>query len=313
MDLEMVFNELSLRTPATDIPTARKLMSDFIKTVLTATNQGVKKVIRTEYDLNNILLAPNYPLIRWRNDNEVQREERSFFRTLTSKAPFLIDITDLDIENSVNLSEFKHQGEQASGLGHAFLLDALAMSVKSEPRWDCSRLELAVRRLDENAGIIDEIVEIIHASSSNHVHENLVWIRNRIRTKVINGLDLWNRKEELFPSLIFCDDVGKQMQSIVPGNPMLRQIVKRLSELEVYCKSWKTGAFNADHLPCKVSPESETRLQQFEQELTFRCPDGVKRVFSLHVRMTPGAWRLHFSTESGPGKIIIGYIGLKIQ
>lgn len=312
MDLEIVFNELSLITPAADIPTARKLMSDFINTVRTATTQGVKRVIRTQSDLNNILLAPSYPLIRWRNDNEVQLEERSFFRALITKE-FLIDITDPDIENSINLSEFKYQGEQASGLGHAFLLDALAMSVKSEPRWDCSRLELEVTRLDENEDIVDEIVEVIHASNSNHVYENYVWIKNRIRTKVINGLDLWNRKEELFPSLEFCETVGKQMPSITAANPILRQVIKRLSELEDYCKDWKNGAFNYDNLPCKVSPESETRLQQLEKELTFQCPDGVKRVFSLHVRMTPGAWRLHFSTELGPGKIIIGYIGIKIQ
>lgn len=312
MDLEMVFNELSLRTPAADIPTARKLMSDFINTVRTATTQGIKRVIRTQSDLNNMLLAPSYPLIRWRNDNEVQLEERSFFRTLISKE-FLIDITDPDIENSINLSDFKHQGEQASGLGHAFLLDALAMSVKSEPKWDCSRLELEVTRLDENGDIVDEIVEVIHASSSNHVHENHVWIKNRIRTKIIDGLDLWNRKEELFPSLEFCEDVGKQMPSLATGNPILRQIIKRLSELEDYCNSCKIGTFNYDNLPCKVSPESETRLQQFENQLTLKCPDGVKRVFSLHVRMTPGAWRLHFSVELGPGKIIIGYIGPKIQ
>ncbi|MFB2917609.1 hypothetical protein [Aerosakkonema funiforme] len=312
MDLEIVFNELSLLTPAADIPTARKLMSDFINTVRTATTQGVKRVIRTQSDLNNMLLAPSYPLSRWRNDNEVQLEERSFFRTLITKE-FLIDITDPDIENSINLSDFKHQGEQASGLGHAFLLDALAMSVKSEPRWDCSRLELEVTRLDDNEHIVDEVVEVIHASSSNHIHENHVWIKNRIRTKIIDGLDLWNQKKELFPSLEFCEDVEKQMPSLASGNPTLQQIIKRLSELEDYCKSWKSGAFNYDNLPCKVSPESETRLQQFEQELTIKCPDGVKRVFSLHVRMTPGAWRLHFSVELGPGKIIIGYIGPKIQ
>lgn len=308
----MVFNELSLRTPAADIATARKLMSNFINTVRTATTQGVKRVIRTQSDLNNILLAPNYLLIRWRNDHEVQREERSFFRTLISKE-FLIDITDRDIENSVTLSEFKHQGEQAIGLGHASLLDALAISVKSELRWNCSRLELEVKRLDENVEIIDEIVEVIHASNSEHVHENSVWIKNRIRTNVTDGLSLWNRKEELFPSLEFCEDVEKQMPSLASGNPMLRQVVKRLSELEDYCKSWKTGAFNYDNLSYKISPESETRLRQFEKELTVKCPDGKRRVFSLHVRMTPGAWRLHFSVESGPGKIIIGYIGPKIQ
>jgi hypothetical protein len=53
-------------------------------------------------------------------------------------------------------------------------------------------------------------------------------------------------------------------------------------------------------------------LKQFQQELTFKCPDGINRTFSLHVRMTPGAWRLYFLIELGLGKIIIGYIGSKI-
>lgn len=94
---------------------------------------------------------------------------------------------------------------------------------------------------------------------------------------------------------------------------MLRQVLKRLFELEEYCKSWKNGAFDFDALPSKVTPESESRLKQFKDELTFECSDGKKRIFSLHVRMTPGAWRLHFCTELGPEKIIIGYIGPKIQ
>ncbi|EDX71170.1 hypothetical protein MC7420_2731 [Coleofasciculus chthonoplastes PCC 7420] len=49
-----------------------------------------------------------------------------------------------------------------------------------------------------------------------------------------------------------------------------------------------------------------------KNKLTFICPDGNERIFSLHVRMTPGAWRLHFSVDLEPGKIIIGYIGSKI-
>ena len=40
--------------------------------------------------------------------------------------------------------------------------------------------------------------------------------------------------------------------------------------------------------------------------------DGEKRLFSWHIRMTPGAWRLHFHPLK-PTKIIIGYIGVKIQ
>ena len=49
------------------------------------------------------------------------------------------------------------------------------------------------------------------------------------------------------------------------------------------------------------------------KELTIKCPDTKERLFSWHLRMTPGAWRLYFSEELGPGKIIIGYIGIKLK
>lgn len=65
-------------------------------------------------------------------------------------------------------------------------------------------------------------------------------------------------------------------------------------------------------LPSKTTPESDSRIQQFRQQLTIKCPDSKERLFSWHLRMTPGAWRLYFSEELGPGKIIIGYIGLKL-
>lgn len=94
---------------------------------------------------------------------------------------------------------------------------------------------------------------------------------------------------------------------------MLRQVLKRLFELEEYCKTWESGAFDFDALPSKVSPESESRLKELKDKLTFQCSDGKKRIFSLHARMTPGAWRIHFCTELGPGKIVIGYVGSKIQ
>lgn len=91
------------------------------------------------------------------------------------------------------------------------------------------------------------------------------------------------------------------------------KVIKKLFELDELSKNWTEGALDLDKLPSKVSPESESRLKQFKEQLNIKCPDGTKRIFSLHVRITPGAWRLHFCTEIGPEKIIIGYIGPKIQ
>lgn len=308
----MVLNELSLKTPVSDRYRARQLMSQLIGTLRQATASGVNRVLRTSDEIHCLELAPNYRISQWRNDPEVDREERRFFTTLATKAPFWTDVFE-KFKDEFDLSDIKHQGEIVRGIGFALVTDALPVSFNSEPRWDCCYLNLKVIRIDFNEEIIDETVIIVHASCRNHVQQHADWIENRIRTEVVNGEELWNQRKELFPSLEFCDDVSKQIQCLDNGKPMLRQVLKRLFELEEYCKTWKNGAFDFDALPSKVSPESESRLQEFKDELTFKCSDGKKRLFSLHARMTPGAWRLHFCTELGPGKIIIGYIGPKIQ
>ncbi|NEP55734.1 MAG: hypothetical protein F6K31_01695 [Symploca sp. SIO2G7] len=310
MDLEMVLNELSLKTPAADEQTAQQLMSELISTVRQATITGVRRVLRTADDINNIELAPGYPVARWRNDKAVDREERRFFRTLTTKAPFWTDVAEA-IKSDFNLSDVFHQGEEARGLCFALVGDVLPVSLNSDTRWDCSRLRLAVIRFEDEE-LIDEYLEIVHASRRNHVQEHTDWIKHRIQIIVSDGIELWNCRKELFPSLEFCDQVHQQLQSLKSGNPMLQQVRKRLDELENYCKTWTNGAFSSDSLR-NATPESESRLNRLKQKLTFRCPDGKERIFSLHMRLTPGAWRLHFSEKLGPGKIIIGYIGPKIQ
>jgi hypothetical protein len=312
MDLEMVLNELSLRTPAPDIPTARQWMTELIQTLRKASSSGVKRVVRTQDDINIIELAPGYPLAKWRNDPSVIREERSFFRLLTTKAPFWTDVV-AEIKNDFDLSEVLYQGEVASGLGFAFVSDSLAVSLCSEAIWNCSYLILDITQLDENDELIEEQVEIIHASRSEHIKEHNNWIQDRIRTSVRDGVDLWQRRDELFPHLEFCESVEAQICSLLAGYPMLTQVKKRLFELEEAAKSWTSGYFDLETIPTKTTPESDSRLDKFKNKLTIQCPDRQSRLFSLHLRMTPGAWRLYFFPLSeDTRKIIVGYVGQKL-
>ncbi|MEA5599368.1 hypothetical protein [Rivularia sp. UHCC 0363] len=312
MELEMVLNELSLKTPARDILTARKLMSELIGTLRQATTNGVKRILRTSDEIHSLELAPNYPIARWRNDPEVDREESRFFKTLVTKAPFWTDLFE-EFKDEFDLSEIRYQGEVVKGIGFALVIDGLPVSFNSETRWSNSYLSLEVSRIDDNEEIVSETVEIVHASCRNHLKEHNNWIKNRVRTEIYNGEELWNQREELFPSLEFCDDVYKQINCLDNGKPIFRQVIKKLFELEESSKKWVDGAFKLETLASKASVESQSRIRQFDSELTFKCSDGEKRFFSLHVRITPGAWRLHFCTELRPGKIIIGYIGSKIQ
>ncbi|NJK76472.1 MAG: hypothetical protein HC942_23860 [Microcoleus sp. SU_5_6] len=88
MDLEMVFNELSARTLAPDISTARQWMSELISTIREARSRGLK-VVRTNEDFHAMVLAENYPFSRWRNDREVNREERTFSENPCDEGSFI--------------------------------------------------------------------------------------------------------------------------------------------------------------------------------------------------------------------------------
>lgn len=313
MDLELVLNELSLQTPADSVDAAKQLMSELIDTAFKADEQGVNPVLRTHESFYSALIAPKYSIYDWLEDQSIDLEQRRFI-LLSSKFPFLKDIEDSQLEDKHLLSEFRFQEQLAQGLGIAYLLESLAISLNSEPQWNTTHIDLEAMWIDEDETEITETVSIIHASSPEHISQHIPWIQERLKTGVRDGFDLWKRRKNLFPSLSFCEMTKQQIQSLKAGDPILRQVVKRLFELESSCKQWKSGNFNLDSLPGKATPESQSRLQRLKSKLTIQCPDGKERLFSLHLPMTPGGWRLYFSTENlPPGNIIIGYIGSKIE
>lgn len=113
MAVEMVLNDLSLLSPVSDRGTARKLMTDLISVISTAKISGVK-ILRTQNNLYDLTLSPDYPIASWLNDGQVEQEERSFFlRQLDIRTPLLAEITDPTVQEEECLSDFRHQGEVA--------------------------------------------------------------------------------------------------------------------------------------------------------------------------------------------------------
>lgn len=312
MDLEMVLNELSLRPLAKDVYAARKRMAEFVQTMNMATIQGVRRMLRTPSDFNTEELAPDYPVMRWVNDKSVEPDLRNFYLKLATNAPFLVDVNDSSIQDSFGLSDFFWGEEQAIGLGVAFLLDALAVSLHSDPCWFDSYLQLKISQIGDDGELTDTFEEIPHASHSSHIREHIIWIQKRLRSNarsdVHEGLDIWSGKEQWFPHLYFCEKVREQCQGLYRGDPRLLPIMKRLYELEDYCSDWLDGSF--DHTKInKATPESAATLDLYGTERTFQCHDGEFRVFSWHIRLTPGAWRIHFYPLQDERKLIIGYVG----
>lgn len=323
MELDLVFNELSVKALAPDKEIAKQWMFQLIQTIRSFTAQGVKVNIRSQVSFYHIMLAPNYSISQW--CKEASEKERRFIKTLSKKTPLSQDLLNIDIqeiENNQGLLEFRYKDQVALGLGVASpaLLDTIAISFISNECWNLSLLEIQSLEYSEEEKEVIENLVVRHASFNIHVEDHVEWIQDKIQIDIADGTDIWDRREDLFPHLEFCENLAKQIQSLYYGTPILKQVEKKLFELENYCKTWTDGVFNADLLASKATPESQSRLDSLEEKLTFKCPDGKNRIFSWHLRMTgAGAWRLHFfpkleiSPKLGTGKIIIGYIGEKIQ
>lgn len=189
MPLEIVLNDISLPTPVKDKGTAIHLMSELVGVLSTAWTYGVK-TLRTQDNFYDLLLANNYPVASWLNDNQVEREERSFIRgQLDIKSPFLADVA-ANIHNEDALSEFKYQGGVARAFGIAYLLDGLAVSFASEPKWDVDTLDIEIESLDEGSEeIITSTETVIHASCREHILKHKPEIQNRLNAELWHPLD----------------------------------------------------------------------------------------------------------------------------
>jgi hypothetical protein len=309
MGLEMVLNDLSLLPLAENAWEARRRMEKLIGTLLTATKYGAERVLRTDSDIHGLELASGYSIALWRNDPEVERETRQYFKRLITKAPYLEGVHDQKLLERYYSSDFFHEQKKAPGLGMAFLLDALAISLHSHARWELSLLQISLEELQEDDLIGDDIVSVKHACFREHVLEHQEWINKRAQVQVESGADLYAYCETLYPYLQFCASALAQMRELPQRDIHLRQIMKHLFDLNSYCETWQDGPFASQDIPGKISVESQATLSRYEKEHTFLCPDGENRVFSWHCRVTPEPWRIYFDPQEQDHRIIIGYVG----
>ena len=305
-----MLNDLCVAQQAATLHKARERMALFVLTLVTATRAGAERSLRCLHPIDAMEIAPEYPVARWRNDPQVEREQQSFLRSLLSKSPLLTGADETGIVEQSDRSEFRFQGRDAPGLGAAFLLDALAVSFASESCWDCDRLLVECAYLDEREELNQERVEVRHASRPEHIERHKGWLSGPA-LPVRDGREIWLHREALFPSLQFCEAVAGQLAPLKAGDPLVRQILKRLGELERYFSTWDGARFLPDAIPMRITPESSSTIERYENERSILCPDGAWRTFSWHGRLTPGAWRLYFEPDPPSRKAFIGYIGRK--
>lgn len=308
MALEMVLNELSL-AKAANLFEARAWMSELIKTSAFAASHGVARVLHSEPNVHSLSIADGYPLARWRNDEEVPREERQYFRSLITKSPLLmLELEDGEGESSLP-RDYLFDNQAAKGLGFAFEGNRIAISVQSKPVWNKSILELIVQSLSVDGDLEISNGKVHHASNRSHITESLRWIKRYTNSKLSSGSDLVRRRGELIPSLEFCSTALEQLEALTQSSPHFIQVVKHLLAFQEYCENWTAEMFVTSSFPGRITKESGPTLQAYGSERTFVCPDGRERLFIWHARITPEPWRIYFEPQVERRALTIAYIG----
>ncbi|RCW60878.1 hypothetical protein [Halanaerobium sp. ST460_2HS_T2] len=314
-NMQMVLNELSLDFPATDIENGKKLFKDFMLVYLEAINSGISRSIILETGFDNTVLAPGYPVAKWRNDHDIDRELKRVYIRMNDRAEFFseyLNVSDL-------LSEFYYNDRSSKGLLIAVELDFLAISFLSDELWNTSKIQGEYRKLIESGEDTEVNCKetcVYNVSSVEHVDHNSDWI-NEILAKAKTNLDdskeLWKKRNEFFSELVFCESVKKQISGFRVTSPEFKQIIKKLDLLNDYFVTWDGEFFEREKIP-NVDPESQETLNRYEEQHTFSPPDNEPLLFSWHIRFTGSskAGRIYFYPHAETGKCIVGHIGSKL-
>jgi hypothetical protein len=311
MALDIVFNELSLATLAADRVNAKDSMRRLVDVIIRAARVGMRNTLRAPRGFESLEIAPDYSIYRWRTDPTVRREYKNYFASSITKLAYFDSIPE--IEDRLQMLEYRHDGSPAKGFGVASVLDTIAISLDARGDWTVSHVD--VQRewidLDGNGEVQSDNQRLKHASVTAHIDTHATWIRERVRMGAVDGRDLWDRRFQLFRGLEFCVSVKEQLAAIGASDVLFQPVYQRLRELDEFSLTWAQGPFDKDKIPTKTTPEHKQTLETSPEAFTFRCPDGLNRLFSMHVRATPGPWRIHF-LPIGPGsRLIIGRIGRK--
>ena len=307
--MQLVLNELSSQFPLSNQYQAREEMTLFLKTYKAAVKVTGSDQLILDKDYNHINLAVGYCIKQWRNDSEVDIEDKRVFRSLIQRSA-LYDAFPIE-----DVSEFKVHpyGISSQGCLLAYLLSGCCLSFHRK-EWDIPFINGDYYSIDKQTEqIINREVRIPNIASVSTATTFSQTYSDQIKREncesFISGEDILKCRDK-FSNIIFCKNTENQLLKERCRNSVV-QIAKRLVELQEYFESAE-GAFNPNQLN-HCTTESETTLQTYKQDHTFILPNGKNQLFSWHLRFTGDyAGRIFFHPDMKSKKCYIGHIGHKL-
>lgn len=320
----LIFNEISV--PFDNYTSACEGLELFVSTWIQARQSGFTE-IRLPFEQGNYLysldIAPGYNISKLLNSDMsnclshsiFQKDLKDRFKDIMTSSPFIADSYTIK-KKSFERSEFTltSNGGNISciGLGVGWILETLCISFLSHDRWKQTLIKLSRYYIDEEGNEHNDLVTSKNISIPDHLLIHQEWVDNIRKIQIAKSRDLWERRVELFPHLIFCGEVEKQFSQIGRQSKYFDQIIEKLKGLNKFAGDYAKGKNRYSDQEFKqyglnVSGESISTMSKYGNYRRFRLPEGGRESFEKHIKA--GDLRFHFFINQRENKIYVGYIG----
>lgn len=293
----MYLNEAAWKTQQDNPYIVNNAMENFLHIYKTLASDFHITELYVPADEKLYLRSKNYSIEKWLSeaDIEYKRLYLSFWNKRISYTP----------EDEYELS---YKQERLAGGTEAYLNDSFLISICLNEFW---REECISAKLFSLADCTEETVIMHNVFSKNQLLQKPVadFLKNIPCTKLYSYNDLWQRRGQLFPHLKFCPSIENDLNKL--EKLYLRQVIRKLTELENYCRLYKETSFNPNLLT-KTTLESDSTIAKYTKQHTFTDENGKAYVAKWHMRFTGIPGRIFFIPDYEKDFMLICYIGRKL-
>ena len=303
---EMVLNHVSLRV--CNRHEAQSLLTNTVLGMIDLASKGVvERGLRSSQCLSAIYLFDNFSLhdaIHLIKEKDI----KMFFLRLSTKSPLLVDVEKEFKEKFRGCQERRFTQEDGNPLLFCALTNSIAVGFPSDAIWLRDQIKVEFDELRDDESISHEIEFVDNLTKRDHADCICQRHQTDLSAQIENLMELWHKREEIFPNLRFGPEVEDHLRKL--NNGILHRLIKKLAVLDKVAGKWSShGGPQPLWGKCQVNNESQSVREnpRWAKERIFRSYSGCDKAFEWHTQL--GNMRIHLCLDAGLHEVEIGYIG----